>query len=1557
MRQSSASGISTSLRMTSLLALAAGIGGGAYGLNVASPNITGISAQSLTQGPFQFCRINGAFSYTANTTDGTAGGGQPIDYSHLVVTDQAGNPIPTTLGSGFNPLGFVNPSTSTGTFPVELNVAPGSVTGDLYLTLFEATGTLAADRGAQLAQGIIPASALQSAGGECANFLPNAPPTVNAGPDDAVAGGDSVSLSGTASDPNNDPLTYAWTQTAGPTVTLSGATTLAPSFTAPAKTNSAQILTFSLVANDGLVNSAPDTVDITVAANQAPVANAGPDGSTSGGFVGLGGGGSNDPDGDPITYLWTQLSGPTATITNGTTATPSITVPPKSNVAQDMVFQLVVNDGLANSTPDTATVTILANVGPTANAGPDATIAAGATASLDGTGSTDGDGDQITYQWTQVSGPTVSLNASTIASPTFTAPAGQATAQTLVFSLVVDDGLQTSAADTVTLTIPANTAPVAVAGSTPAPGNIASGVTVNLDASGSSDPDGDPITYNWTQVGGSFAVNILNPTAAATSFTAPVKGAADQTVSIAFQAYDGVAFSNQVTLDYVVPANIGPTANAGADALIAPGASIALDGSASSDGDGDALTYAWSQVSGPSVSLTGANTANASFTAPPATTANQTLGFQLTVDDGFGGAATDIVEFTIGPNATPTVNAGPDQTVSGSSAVTLAGSATDPENDAVTVQWTQTAGPSVTLSDATALAPTFTAPPRTSTAQTLTFSLVGNDGTSNSSPDTVDIIVAANQAPVAAAGADQSVAGGDLVALSGAITDPDNDPVTAQWVQTAGPTVTLSDATALAPTFTAPPKTSTDQTLTFSLVGNDGTSNSAPDTVDITVVANQAPVATAGADQSVSGGELVALSGSITDPDNDPVTAQWTQTAGPTVTLSDATALTPTFTAPPKTSSDQTLTFALVGSDGVANSAPDTIDIVVAANQGPTASAGADQTVSGGATITLDASASSDPDGDTLAYTWTQVSGAAVTLTNSTSAIATFVAPPGQPTAETLVFEVSVSDGQTGAVVSTDTVSVTIEPNNIPLANAGADIGPVDSGMLVTLDGTASSDPDGDAITYQWTQLAGPQVTLSDPTSSMPTFTAPGVSGLQDLVFQLIVNDGTASSEADGVTVSVQAIGEVRIVQEVAGADRSFQFLSNLPALNTTLTTVGGVGELVATGVAAGQYTIRLEDLTADGYAVSSITCNDADSTVDLANQSITLQISPNESLSCVFSAADTRTAAGEAIGEFLTARNAALLASQPSLQRRLDRVDGVASASGSANLFGFSVPGARHLPLALSFAGQEGTARMSLADMRAGEGADRLSRFDVWGELSVSKLGYDGHDGLFSVAYLGADYLLDSRALVGVLAQADSFNLDSGASPGAAEGDGWMAGPYFTAKLAPQLYVDARAAWGTSDNSVSPLGGVSDAFDTSRALYSTSLIGRFDIDNDLTLRPELTLRYFREDQGAYIDRWGVSVPGNVYDQGEVRLAPRVERRFEFDNGWVARPYLGADLIYSFGLPDSSRSLEDLRGRLEAGGALNRPGKIGFNFSGFLDGIGDSQFSNYGLTITLTSGF
>lgn len=253
--------------------------------------------------------------------------------------------------------------------------------------------------------------------------------------------------------------------------------------------------------------------------------------------------------------------------------------------------------------------------------------------------------------------------------------------------------------------------------------------------------------------------------------------------------------------------------------------------------------------------------------------------------------------------------------------------------------------------------------------------------------------------------------------------------------------------------------------------------------------------------------------------------------------------------------------------------------------------------------------------------------------------------------------------------------------------------------------------------------------------------------------------------------------------------------------------------------------------------------------------------------------------------------------------------------------------------------------------------GKSGSGRFDVWAERYVSSLSYAGHKGTFSILYTGADYRVSDGLLIGGLIQFDRFARNGAMTQGAVTGKGWMAGPYVTARLAPRLYADVRAAWGTSDNQVSPLGTFVDGFDTSRYFYSGSLIGDFDLGKSSGIRPEITVRYLGEHQKDYVDTLGVPVPGQKVGQGDISFRPRVYHLVDMNRDWTFRPFAEAEGIYTFGLNPASVLGSAYRMRVEGGADFVLTGRFRAGFSAFHDGIGGGgSYENTGVHVTFAIG-
>jgi hypothetical protein len=374
--------------------------------------------------------------------------------------------------------------------------------------------------------------------------------------------------------------------------------------------------------------------------NRAPVANAGADQTAFiGNTVTLNGSASTDADGDPLTYLWTLASRPAgslATLVDPTSVMPGFV----ADVAGQYRVTLVVNDGRLASTPDEVRVTIVpANTQPVANAGPDQAAVTGVLVSLDGSGSSDVDGDALQFSWAFTSVPAGSIAAlfdSQSVRPTFTPDV----AGLYRIALTVIDGRGGSSTDSVDVnTALANRAPIANAG---ADQSVAVGDTVLLDGSGSSDADGDPLTYQWSFLSrptGSTAT-LLSANTAAPSFLADRAG--NYVVQLIVR--DGTLNSAPDTV-LISTINTPPVANAGPDQEVTEGDTVQLDSSAASDADGDALSFMWSFTSVPSGSS--ASISDPFLPAPTFVTDEDGLYVvQLIVNDGALDSAPDTMTVT-----------------------------------------------------------------------------------------------------------------------------------------------------------------------------------------------------------------------------------------------------------------------------------------------------------------------------------------------------------------------------------------------------------------------------------------------------------------------------------------------------------------------------------------------------------------------------------------------------------------------------------------------------------------------------------------------------------------------------------------------------------------------------------------------------------------------------------------------------------------------------------------------------------------------------------------------
>jgi hypothetical protein len=595
----------------------------------------------------------------------------------------------------------------------------------------------------------------------------NVPPTVNAGSSQTIMlPTNSVTLTGTASDPDGSIASYSWTKVTGGAATITSPASASTTVTGLVQGS----YNFRLTVTDNLGASSSSDVTVTVNGNnQPPMVNAGSDQTITlpTNSVSLTGTAS-DADGSVASYSWSKTSGGAATITSPSSANTTVT----GLVQGTYTFRLSVTDNQgAVSTDD---VNVVVNPQPTPGSGTrieaeNWTAMSGVLteACSDAGGTLDvgwiEPNDWMDYSINVPTAGTYTLNLriatpntgaqflikngtgtilSTVNVPT---TGGWQVWQTITTSINLVAGTQTIRLQANSLAgwninwlelvgaAPANDLPNANAGLDQTITLPASSVT--LSGSG-TDADGTIASYAWSKVSGA-AATITSPASASTTITGLSAGSYVFRLTVTDNS--GATASDDVIITVNTATNQLPVANAGPDQNITlPTNNVTLTGSGT-DPDGTIATYSWTKVSGTGGTITSPSsnvTSVTGLTAGPYT-------FRLTVTDNSGGTAFDDVNVTViaATNQLPTANAGPDLTITLPSNLTLSGSGTDPDGTIATYSWTKVSGVGGTITSPTTNVTTVTS----LTAGPYTFRLTVTDNSGGTAFD--DVIVMVNSAP------------------------------------------------------------------------------------------------------------------------------------------------------------------------------------------------------------------------------------------------------------------------------------------------------------------------------------------------------------------------------------------------------------------------------------------------------------------------------------------------------------------------------------------------------------------------------------------------------------------------------------------------------------------------------------------------------------------------------------------------------------------------------------------------------------------------------------------
>jgi len=792
-----------------------------------------------------------------------------------------------------------------------------------------------------------------------------------------------------------------------------------------------------------------------------------------------------------------------------------------STTTQRILFFDEVRIGNENATyndvaPGSGTAPV--NRPPVANAGADQTTTLPAnTAVLSGTGSNDPDGTITTYAWSKISGP----NTGTIATAnTVTTNVTGLTQGVYRFRLQVTDNSGATAADTVQVTVNAapNQPPVVSAG---ADQTIALPINSVVLSGSANDPDGTITTYAWSKISGPNAGTIATANTVTTNVTGLTQGVYRFRLQVTDNSGATAADTVQVTVN--AAPNQPPVANAGADQTITlPINNVVLNGSAN-DPDGTITTYTWSKISGPNAGTIA--TANAVTTNVTGLTQG-VYRFRLQVTDNSGATAADTVQVTVNaaPNQPPVANAGADQTITlPINSVVLNGSANDPDGTITSYAWSKVSGPNAgTIATANAVTTNVTG--LTQGVYRFRLQVTDNSGATADAIVQVTVNPAVNQPPVANAGDHQVLRlPVNYTQLDGrSSADTDGRIMSYRWAYVSGPAnFILNDPAAALTSLSG----LVEGVYVFRLTVTDDNGAAHADDVTITVLPpNQPPVAEAGNSIVMTlPTNATTLDGRVSyDPDGSIIRWQWTLISGPAapVIVNPNAAVTAV-----NNLIQGTYSFRLTVTDDAGATDSDEVQVIVnrPANQLPIARAGNDITITLPVNqVQLDGAASYDPDGTIATFAWTRISGPADATIETPAAALTRI---NRLTQGTYIFRLTVTDNS-GANASDDVV-ITVLPaprvNQPPRAVAGADFTLSLPASAASLDGSASSDPDGQIVIHRWRQLSGPTVARI----TAPAAARTNVEGLLpgEYIFELTVTDN------EGATASATA--KINVVESI----------------------------------------------------------------------------------------------------------------------------------------------------------------------------------------------------------------------------------------------------------------------------------------------------------------------------------------------------------------------------------------------------------------------------------------
>ncbi|HEY9005193.1 MAG TPA: gliding motility-associated C-terminal domain-containing protein, partial [Ohtaekwangia sp.] len=811
----------------------------------------------------------------------------------------------------------------------------------------------------------------------------------------------------------------------------------------------------------------------------------------------------------------------------------------------------------ANGCQTTQSITI--PVVTQANAGSDQNVCADNTTLA---GNAAGSGEIGT--WTVVSGTGTFSNAN---SPTTTV--GNLSFGANVFRWTITDSGLTCSGTTSDVTITRSTPASVDAG---APQTICTGGSVTLAGT----IGGSATSATWSGGGGTFSPN--NTTLTAT-YTPTAAEATAGSVTLTLTTNDPLGPCPAVSDVVTITINPTATVDAGPAQTICVGSTVTLAGTFG----GSATGVSWS-TSGDGT-FNNITDPNAIYTPGTNDKTTGTVTLTLTTDDPAGPctAATDNVVITINPIAT--ADAGPSQTICGSSTATLAGTIGGSATSATWSGGTGTFSPNNTTLNAT-----YTPSAAEITAGTVTLTLTTNDPAGPCPAVSDNVTITLDPVATVDAGPAQTICAGSTITLAGTIG---GGATSATW---SGGTGTFSpNNTTLNATYTPSAAEVTAGTVTLTLTTNDpaGLCPAASDNVTFTV--NPAATVDAGPAQTICGGSTVTLAGTI---GGSATSATW---SGGTGTFSpNNTTLNAVYTPSAAEVTAGTVTLTLTTNDpaGACTAATDNVTITI--NQAATVDAGPAQTICGGSTVTL----AGIIGGSATSATWS--GGTGTFSPNNTTLNATYTPSAAEVTAGTVTLTLTTNDPAGICNAVTDNVTITINPA------ATVDAGPTQTicgGSTVTLAGTIG----GSATSATWSGGSG---TFSPNNTTLNAVYTPSAAEVTagTVTLTLTTNDpaGACTAATDNVTITINQAATVDAgPAQTICAGSTVTLAGTIGGSATSATWGGGTGTFAPNNTTLNAvYAPSAAEVTA-GTVTLTLTTNDPAGVCTSATDNVTITITP----------------------------------------------------------------------------------------------------------------------------------------------------------------------------------------------------------------------------------------------------------------------------------------------------------------------------------------------------------